>query len=63
MVLNCRVNLSFSDCSTLGILERFNLEDQVNHAVDFVREIVQPTMGNKTLKVIGHSIGAYIGAA
>ncbi|KAI6191486.1 26S proteasome regulatory subunit RPN11 [Aphelenchoides bicaudatus] len=43
--------------------QRFNLEDQVNHASEFVLEIVKPTMANKKLTIVGHSIGAYIGAA
>jgi pimeloyl-ACP methyl ester carboxylesterase len=43
--------------------ERFNLKEQVSHAGEFVRQIVAPTMPNKTIWLIGHSIGTYIGAA
>ncbi|KAI6173701.1 Lipid droplet-associated hydrolase [Aphelenchoides besseyi] len=44
------------------LLERFDLHDQITHAYDFVKNIVSPTMTNKNLVIVGHSIGAFIGA-
>jgi len=43
--------------------ETFNLEQQICHSAEFVREIVEPTMSDKKIRIIGHSIGSYIGAA
>ncbi|KAI6227216.1 Lipid droplet-associated hydrolase [Aphelenchoides besseyi] len=45
------------------LLERFDLHDQITHAYEFVNNIVAPTMTNKNLVIVGHSIGAYIGTS
>lgn len=43
-------------------LERFTLNEQIDHTYDFFSQIVEKSMNNKNLLVIGHSIGSYIGA-
>ncbi|KAI6243968.1 Sodium/potassium-transporting ATPase subunit beta family-containing protein [Aphelenchoides fujianensis] len=43
--------------------ERYTLKQQVDHCFEFVQNVVLPAMADRKLVIVGHSIGALIGAS